>query len=423
MDTGRLRSYAELIVKKGVNVQTGQRVVVTADIKTAAFARIVAEAAYDAGAAHVYVNWSDEATSKMTYMLADHETFKYIDPWRVEFYRYYDDINACYIFIGSDDPDLLADVEPERIKEASKSTGVAFYDHDKAISANHIRWTYVNAPSGAWARKLFPDISEEKAVDMLWEKVLEASRVGDNPLAEWDAHDKTFKEKLNFLNSAGLKALHFTNSLGTDIRLELPNGHYWEGGSNRAKDGLAFFPNIPTEEVYTLPDCHSVNGRVVASMPLTYSGVTIENFELTFVDGKVVAHRAEKNGATLAGILELDEGARMLGEVALVPHDSPISRMKMLFYSSLFDENASCHLALGNAYPMIKDFDKLSEKDVTRLGVNDSITHIDFMFGTADLQITGTTADGKKVPVFVNGNWAYSEQTSKASACGNAFEV
>ena len=406
MDTLRLRRYAELIVRKGVNLQAGQRLVITADIEAAAFARLAAEAAYDAGAAHVYVNWSDEAVSKMTYTLADHETFKRVDPWRVEFYRYYDEINACYIFIRSDDPDLLADVEPERIKDSSKSTGTAFYDHDKALSANHIRWTYVNVPSKAWAKKLFPDIPEEEALLALWDKVLEASRVDDNPLAAWEAHDKMFKEKLKFLNNTGFRALRFTNSLGTDIRLELPEGHYWEGGSNRAKDRLAFFPNIPTEEVYTLPDCRSVNGRVVASMPLTYNGVTIENFELTFAEGKVVSYKAEKNEATLAGILELDDGARMLGEVALVPHNSPISRMKMLFYSSLFDENASCHFALGDAYPMIKDFVKLSKEEAAGLGVNNSITHVDFMFGTADLQITGTTGDGKEVPVFVNGNWA-----------------
>ncbi|MCL2853395.1 MAG: aminopeptidase [Defluviitaleaceae bacterium] len=404
---GRIRRYAELIVRKGVNVQAGQRVVVFADIEAADFARLVTEAAYDAGAAHVYVNWSDEAASRTTYLMADPEEFKLVEPWRVEFYKYYDDINACYIFLDSDDPDLLSDVEPERIYDSSKSSGVAFYDHNNAISCNHVRWTLAGVPSGAWASKLFPDIPEEEAVELLWEKILDSSRVYGDPLAAWDDHDKMFKEKIRFLNGAKFSELRFTNSLGTDIRIGLPQGHFWDGGSNRAKDGVWFFPNIPTEEVFTLPDCRTVNGRVVASMPLTHNCVTIENFELIFEGGKVVSYKAEKNEAALGNILNLDEGARMLGEVALVPHDSPISRMKLLFKNSLYDENASCHFALGKAYPMIGSYDRsLSKEEADGLGVNDSITHVDFMFGTADLRVTGTTSDGKEVTVFVNGNWA-----------------
>ncbi|MCL2617986.1 MAG: aminopeptidase [Defluviitaleaceae bacterium] len=402
----RIRAYAELIVRKGVNVQSGQRVVITADTETAAFVRLLADAAYNAGAAHVHVHWADEAVSKMMYLRADHEALRRVDPWRVEYYRYYDGINACYIFIDSDDPELLSEVEPERIKDASKSTGTAFKAHDEMISANRVRWTVAGVPSRAWAAKVFPDLAEEEAVGALWAKILGASRVDVDPVAAWQEHDRMFKERLNFLNGSAFAALRFTNALGTDLRLELPRGHYWEGGSNTAADGKHFFPNIPTEEVYTLPHCRSAKGRVVASMPLTYNGVTIEDFELAFEAGRVVSHKAGRNAKVLEGILELDEGARMLGEVALVPHLSPISRMNTRFHSTLFDENASCHLALGKAYPMIHGYDGLSPEQAEACGINDSITHVDFMFGTADLCATGFTADGREVPIFINGNWA-----------------
>ena len=406
MDMLRQERYAELIVKKGANVQRGQKVVVRADIGSATFVRIVVKAAYNAGAAQVIVNWIDEAVTKMTYLRADGEVFKSLEPWRVQFFKDYDDARACYIHIISDDPDLLADVDSERIKDTAKASGIALAEHRKNIMGNHVRWTIAGVPSVAWAKKVFPSLSDDEAVEALWEKIMLSSRMNGDALAAWDEHDAIFKEKVDFLNKSNFASLRFRNSLGTDITLELPVGHYWKGGSAPAKDGVTFFPNIPTEEVFTLPNCFSVNGKVVASMPLVYNGVTIENFELTFIDGRVVSHKAEKNEETLTSILDLDEGARRLGEVALVPHASPISQMNLLFNSTLYDENASCHFALGKAYPMIEGYDNLPQDDAEKRGVNESITHVDFMFGTADMQIMGMTADGKEVPVFVNGNWA-----------------
>ncbi|MCL2853396.1 MAG: aminopeptidase [Defluviitaleaceae bacterium] len=406
MDMLRQERYAELIVRKGANVQKGQKVVVRADIGSAAFVRLVVKAAYDAGAAQVVMNWIDEAVTRMTYLRADDEVFKSVEPWRVQFFKDYDDAGACYIHIISDDPDLLAGVDSERIKNTAKSSGTALAEHRKAVMGNHVRWTIAGVPSKAWAMKVFPNLSDDEAVDALWDKIMESSRVEGDALAAWDEHDKVFKAKVDFMNESKFVSLHIKNSLGTDITMELPAGHYWKGGSDPAKDGVRFFPNIPTEEVFTLPNCYSVNGKVVASMPLVYNGVTIEDFELMFADGKVVSHKAEKNEAALTNILELDEGARMLGEVALVPHASPISQMNVLFNNTLYDENASCHFALGKAYPMIEGYDEMSKEEVDKLGINESITHVDFMFGTSDMQITGTTADGKQVPVFVNGNWA-----------------
>ncbi|MCL2674209.1 MAG: aminopeptidase [Defluviitaleaceae bacterium] len=406
MDIKMQEKYAELIVKKGVNVQKGQKVVLRADIETAEFARLVMKAAYDAGAGQVVMNWYDEAATRMTYLMADGEVFKSLEPWRIQFFKDYDDAGACYITIISDDPDLLAGVEPERIKNFAMANGNALGDHRKAIMGDHVRWTLAGVPSKAWAKKVFPNLSEADAVEALWEKIMASARMCEAPIAAWDEHDSVFKKKQQFLNEANFKSLHFKNSLGTDLTLELPKGHYWKGGSAKAQDGVDFFPNIPTEEVFTLPNCHTVNGRVVASMPLTYNGVTIENFELTFKDGKVVSYKAEKNEDALASILSLDEGAKMLGEVALVPYSSPISQMNILFNSTLYDENASCHFALGKAYPMVEGYEKMSKEDADKFGVNESITHVDFMFGTADLQITGVTADGKQVTVFINGNWA-----------------
>jgi len=406
MNEARLWRYAELIVRKGANVQPGQRVVVSADIEIAYFARKVAESAYDAGAAHVYINWTDEATSRMAYLRATHEVLSSVDPWRVEYYKYYDAINACYIFLESDDPELLSDVDPERIKDASKATGTAFAEHDTNISGNHVRWTIAGVPSRAWAARIYPDLSEGRGVALLWKRILEVCRVDEDPLAAWETHDKTLKEKLEFLNTSEFTELHFKNSLGTDICVKLPSGHYWDGGSNIAKDGVPFFPNIPTEEVYTIPDSRSPHGRVVASMPLTYNGVTVEDFAFSFIKGDVFSYTASRNGETLLNLVRLDKGAKRLGEVALVPCTSPIARMKKVFKNSLFDENASCHFALGKAYPMIHGYDNLSEEELDELGVNDSITHIDFMFGTPDLHVTGTTASGREVPIFINGTWA-----------------
>ena len=406
MDINRQEQYADLIVRKGANVQPGQRVVVRADIGSAEFVRMVVRAAYDAGAAHVVMNWADEVVTRMAYTRADAEVFKRVEPWRVQFFKDYDDAGACYINIISDDPDLLAGVEPQRIKDAAKATGEALSEHRKIIMGNHVRWTIAGVPSVAWAKRVFPNLSDAKAVEALWEKILASSRMSEDALAAWDAHDEVFRKKVDFLNKSNFISLHFRNSLGTDLTLELPAGHYWKGGSSPAADGVPFFPNIPTEEVFTLPNSHTAKGRVVASMPLTYNGVTIEGFELTFEAGKVVSYKAEKNEAALASILELDEGAKKLGEVALVPFASPISQMGILFNSTLYDENASCHFALGKAYPMIEGYEQLEKDEADRRGVNDSITHVDFMFGTADLQITGTTQDGKTVPVFADGNWA-----------------
>ena len=400
-----LKKYAELVVCAGVNVQKGQEVVISADIQSADFVRLVVEKAYDVGAASVFVEWADEAITRATYLKASPEHFKSVKPWRVQFYKDFDDINACYIRVISPDPDLLAGVEPERIRDAMQAAGNALSEHRKMTMGNHVRWSIAAVPSIAWARKLFPQMPDDEAVEALWDKIIEASRVGTAPLAAWQEHDENFKKRVEFLNNSNFKALHFTNSLGTDLRMELPRGHYWKGGSAPAKDGVSFFPNIPTEEVFSLPNCHTVSGRVVASMPLTYQGVTIEGFELEFEGGVVVRHKAQKNEDTLTNILSLDEGARRVGEIALVPHASPISEMGMLFYNTLIDENASCHLALGKAYPMVHGYENMSEQEVQEVGVNDSITHVDFMFGTSDMTIMGTTQDGRQVHVFTNGNW------------------
>jgi len=271
--------------------------------------------------------------------------------------------------------------------------------------AGEQRWSVVALPSPAWAKKVFPDLSETEAVDKLWPLVLKAARAdGENPIEEWKQHDENFTKNVNYLNEQQFSALRFITGLGTDITIGLVKNHRWAGGSDVAKDGIRFFPNIPTEEVFTMPHREKADGHVVASMPLSYQGNLIEDFEFTFKDGKVVSYKAKTNEHLLKNMVEMDDGAARLGEVAIVPNSSPIGQMNTLFYNTLFDENASAHLALGKAYPNnIQDGDSLPLETLIEQGGNDSLIHVDFMFGTPDMKIIGIKDDGTEICFFNHG--------------------
>ncbi|MDR1663380.1 MAG: aminopeptidase [Clostridiales bacterium] len=407
MDSARLRKYAELLVRAGGNVQKGQPVVIASSVEDAAFARLVEECAYDAGASEVILDWLDEVSTRMRYLRGADEIFDEYPQWRVDRFKYLDDRNAVYLRVISEDPDLLAGVDAERIRRNTKVSRAATKAHSAMTMSNARRWSLLAAPSPAWAKKVFPELPEADAIEKLWGHILKGARAdGDDPIADWEAHRKNFNKRVDYLNGENFKKLRFTNSLGTDFTVGLAKDHIWVGGGDVGQDGVPFFPNLPTEEIFTMPDRNIADGRVVASMPLSYQGSLIEDFEITFKDGRAVAWKAGANEDALKNIIEMDEGSHRLGEVALVSNSSPIARMNTLFYETLFDENASCHLALGKSYPNnMKGGDKLSEAELVAAGGNDSLLHVDFMFGTPDMKIAGVKDDGSEIVFFENGEF------------------
>ncbi len=402
-----LRNYAEVLVKKGVNMQKGQEVVVSCDVENAYFARIVCDVAYECGASFVTIRWEDEIITRSKFLNCAEDKLIEIPAWYKDFYSYYDNKKACYINIISDDPDLLNGIPSSRVRAFTHARNKALKEHSKNIMFNFVSWTIASVPSKKWAEKVYPGLNENEAIEKLWEAIAKACYAdGDNPVEDWQKHVDTFTEKMDALNRHSFKYLKFKNSLGTDVTIELPKDHVWAGGSELNRDGTVFSANIPTEEIFSAPVNTGTNGRVVASMPLVYKGTVIEGIDLTFENGIVVRFSAKTNEETLKGILETDYGAKMLGEVALVGYTTPISQMKTLFYETLFDENASCHFALGKGYPCLKNYEKLSDEDIIKAGINDSLTHVDFMIGTSDLSIKGIKENGEEIDVFVNGDFA-----------------
>ena len=405
MNEDRLKKYAELLVRSGGNVQKGQPVVISSDVADADFARLVQEYAYDAGASEVAIDWRDEFSTRTRYLRAADDIFDIYPQWSIDRFKFYDDRGTVYLHILSSDPDLLSGVSPDRIKRYTKVSRQGTKAHSARTMSNELRWSLLAVPSPKWALKVFPDLDEAAAVEALWNAILKGARAdGDDPVADWAAHRKTFEGRKQYLNEKQFKALRFTNQLGTDFTLGLPDNHVWQGGGDVGKDGIPFFPNQPTEEIFTAPDRNNVNGKVVASMPLSYQGSLIEDFCITFKDGKAIEYSAKANEAILKSIIEMDDGSGYLGEVALVANSSPISQMGILFYNTLFDENASSHLALGKAYPdCVKNGVNMSEEELSKAGINDSLLHVDFMFGTADMHVTGISKDGTETIVMENG--------------------
>lgn len=411
MDSKLLEKYARLLVKTGVNIQNNQTLVIFSPIECAPFTRMIAEVAYKEGARDVVVSWRDELLTKTRYLLGPEEIFDEYPEWQKEFYISHARMGAAFISISASDPELMKDVNPDRMVKVQKASGAAIKEYRERLMANKNVWCVASIPTKAWAKKVFPDVSEEVAVEKLWSAIFDAVRVNSgDPVAAWDEHKEALKTSLSFMNSKNFKYLSLKNSAGTDLKIELPENHLWLGGSEFSPEGVEFIANMPTEEIFTLPKKTGVNGTVVSSMPLNFNGNLIDNFSLIFKDGRIVDFTVEKGYEFLKNLIDTDEGSHYLGEVALVPYNSPISNTGILFYNTLFDENASCHLAIGKAYPVcIKDSDGKTKEELDALGVNDSISHVDFMFGTADLQITGITSDGKEIPVFKDGNFAYAQ--------------
>ena len=404
----KLREYARLLVRVGLNMQKGQTLVISSPVECAFFARLCAAEAYDAGCREVVMNWSDDALGRMKYLHAEDSVFDTVPLWRRHFYNDYALEGAAYLAISASDPENLKGVDPNRLVRSQQASGKALKDFDRLQMCSGFPWCIASIPIPSWAAKVFPDLPEAEAMEKLWDAIFRSVRIdGDGRAVEkWQAHLETLGRRVARLNALDLRSLHYTNALGTDLTVELPEGCVWEAGNDRTLSGTPYIANIPTEEIFTAPLKTGVNGVVYASLPLSHDGHIIDKFRFVVKEGKIVEARAEQGEEALKAAISVDEGAAYFGEVALVPYDSPISNQKILFYNTLFDENAACHIAFGEAYPCIQGGRQMTKDQLKARGLNDSITHVDFMVGTPDLTITGTARDGRQVPIFVSGNFA-----------------
>ncbi|GAB3059806.1 aminopeptidase [Salinicoccus sesuvii] len=404
----KLERYADLLVDIGLNVQKDGRVFIRGASDALPLMRKVTEKAYKKGAKEVKVAISDDALSKLH---ADHqskEEVSTIHQWTIDERMFYSDEKAGFLSITSSSPELMKGVDPEKLQAMQVASGKAFKDFSNRIQSDYHSWCVAGYPSVEWARLVYPDLDDEAAVDALMDLILYTVRADqDNPVEAWEQHDATLHEKVDYLNAKKYKSLRYA-APGTDLVIGLPKGHLWAGASSLNEDGQKFMANMPTEEVFSVPEKTRVDGYVSNTLPLSYGGNLIDDFKLTFEAGKVVDFEAGQGYDVLKNLLDTDEGARYLGEVALVPDDSPISNKGKLFYNTLFDENASCHIALGSAYSFCLENGKnMSRAELEKAGLNDSITHVDFMIGSAELDIYGITDDGTEEKVFEKGNWAF----------------
>ncbi|RBW71016.1 aminopeptidase [Bacillus taeanensis] len=403
----QLEKYAELAVKVGVNLQKGQTLIINAPLLAAEFVRKIAKKAYETGAKNVHIEWHDEQITRIKYDLAPDEAFKEYPLWKAKGYEEMAENGAAILSIVSSNPDLLKGINPDRIAEANKTAGQAMQGFRSYILSDKISWSIVAYASKEWAEKVFPNASEDEKITKLWNAIFNATRINlADPVVAWQQHISSLNQKSDYLNNKNYKALHY-KAPGTNLTIELPDKHIWVSGGSENKTGTSFVANMPTEEVFTTPLKEGVNGTVSSTKPLNYSGNVIENFKLTFENGRIVHYEAETGYETLKRLIETDEGSHFLGEVALVPHESPISNSNIIFYNTLFDENASNHLAIGNAYSFcIENGKNMSKEELEKNGLNQSLTHVDFMIGSAEMNIDGETADGKREAIFRNGNWA-----------------
>ena len=402
-----LRKYARLIVRTGANVQPGQIVQLSVSVEQHAFAAMVIEECYQAGAQKVNVDWNSDALLRLNYLYAEQETLSKVLPWEEAKMKQMTEDLPCRIFITSDDPDALNGVDPRKISAVSQSRATVLKPYRNAIDGKH-QWGIAAHPSEKWARKCFPDA--EDAEDRLWDAILKTVRVAEDndPVAEWRKHTDFIEARVKWLNAQGFSSLRYRSANGTDFTVELIPEAKWEGaGSVNQMNGAFYIPNIPTEEIFTSPMAGRCEGTLVAVKPLSWNSQLIEDFSITFENGRAVSCKAGKGQELLEKMIRMDEGAAMLGEVALVPKESPVNQCGFLFYETLFDENACCHCALGMGFKeVLPGGDALTVEQARGQGINDSIIHVDFMIGADDLSIDGIRPDGSVAPVFRNGTWA-----------------
>ena len=407
VDQQKLDKLAEVAVRIGLRLQKGQDLVMTAPVAALPLARLIAKHAYMAGAGLVSTFYSDEEATLARYRHAPDESFDRASDWLYEGMAKAYANGAARLAIAGDNPMMLANEDPAKVARANKANSMAYKPALEKIANFDINWNIVSYPNPAWAKQVFPNDPENVAVEKLANAIFAASRVDlDDPVAAWNAHNAGLAKRSAWLNGERFAALHFKGP-GTDLTIGLADGHEWHGGASTAKNGITCNPNIPTEEVFTTPHALRVEGHVSSTKPLSHQGTLIDDIQVRFEGGRIVEAKASKGEAVLAKVLDTDEGARRLGEVALVPHSSPISKSGVLFYNTLFDENAACHIALGQCYAdCFVNGTKMSQDEIAARGGNRSLIHIDWMIGSGELDIDGIKPDGSKVPVLRKGEWA-----------------
>lgn len=402
-----LRSYAKLIARTGVNIEKGQEVMILAALDQPEFVKMLVEECYRAGASKVIVDWEYQALDKLHVRHQSVKTLSHVEKWEEEKFQHYIDALPCRIYLDSEDPDGLKGVNIQKMAKGRQGRYKVLKPYRDQLEGKY-QWCIAAVPGKAWAKKVFPDLSPARAMEKLWEVILQCSRVTDDPMQAWKEHNEDLEKRCQYLNSLGIQELRYHSSNGTDFTVGMIPEAVWRGGGETSLTGHFFNPNIPSEEVFISPMRGKAEGVVCASMPLSYEGQLIENFSVRFEGGKVVEVKAEKGEDLLKQMVGMDEGAAYLGECALVPYDSPIRNCNILFYNTLFDENAACHLALGKGFiDSIDHYDQYTLEECQKMGINESMIHVDFMIGTEDMQIDAVDKDGNIVPVFRNGNWAF----------------
>ena len=402
-----LRSYARLIARSGVNIQPGQEVFILAELDQPEFVQMLVDECYKCKAKKVVVDWNYQPLQKVHYRYRTLTTLGKLDNYEEARWQHYVDTIPCRIYLLSEDPDGLKGINQTKMAKAQQKRYPIIKPYRDAIE-NKYQWCIAAVPGKAWAKKLFPELRASAAVEKLWENILACSRVDEDPIAAWEAHNRDLHDRCAYLNSLHIEKLHYTSANGTDFTVGMiPEGRFC-GGSEKSLQGIVFNPNIPSEECFISPKRGEAEGIVYATKPLSYQGQLIDKFWIKFHEGKAVEWNAEVNNELLTKLITMDEGSAYLGECALVPYDSPIRQSGILFYNTLFDENAACHLALGMGFAdTIENFHEKTLAECRALGVNDSMIHEDFMIGSQDMNIDAVCADGKTVPIFRDGNWAF----------------
>ncbi|NMG39588.1 aminopeptidase [Chelativorans sp. ZYF759] len=407
IDEVRLDRLAEVAVKVGLRLERGQDLLLTAPVEALPLVRRIAVHAYEAGAGVVTPLLSDPELSLARFRHAEEQSFDRAPTWLYDGMGKAFDENTARLAIVGDDPMLLANEDPEKVGRANKANSIAYTPARERITGFNINWNIIAWPGTAWAMRVFPELSADEAVSRLADAIFAASRVDtEGAVTRWEEHNAALKQRSDWLNGQNFHALHFTGP-GTDLTVGLADGHEWMGGASQAKNGIICNPNIPTEEVFTTPHAARVEGHVSSTKPLSHQGSLIDDIRVRFEGGRIVEAQASRGEKVLEKLLDSDEGARRLGEVALVPHGSPISQSGLLFYNTLFDENAACHIALGQCYAKcFRDGGSLTREQIAERGGNESVIHVDWMIGSAEIDIDGVHQDGSRVPVFRKGEWA-----------------
>lgn len=403
-----LKKYANLIVEVGANVHKGQDVELYVDVDQELLAAYIVESCYKHGARRVNVRWQSDKVSRVHYKKGSIKALSTFENYEIERQKYLCEKLPAFIYIESSDPDAMKGVNQLKVAKISQLTYPVIKPF-RAQRENKYQWTIAGAASPAWAKKVFPNLSKKRAVEALWDAILKTSRCEGDPIKNWKNHNEDLSKRVKALNGMNLDYLHYTSKNGTDFKVWLlPNVNWLAGGETALGSNIYYNPNIPTEECFTTPCKGKAEGIVFATKPLSYRGELIEDFSIRFKDGKAVEVKAKKGEELLKQMISMDENACYLGECALVPYDSPINNTGILFYNTLYDENAACHLALGRGFTnLVQDYEKYSEEELLKMGINDSQIHVDFMIGSKDLSIVGHTRDGKDIQIFKEGNWAF----------------